>query len=317
MTDPIPNRLVFIWLGRTLPVPAVVAIRSAMRITQPEEALLVHEGLDPRGPYIGDLRKEGLRMKDAGDDWFDDLPPGGRTAARLFGQLTSPASRANLLRLAVLYKLGGVYLDMDTITVRDLAPLRRYRGFCGTEHVALPGDLYDTRNPLRWAAAGVRLAVRDGCARLHAGPGLFRRIQRFYRLAVNNAVLGASPENPLLGRGFARIEAMDPARRMRRYVLGTHLLQELTRNRSSDHMQVLPPPYFYPLGPEISVHWFRRESASRLHELMTEETHVVHWYSSVEERVGVRSLDEDFIEKNQRDCAFANLAAPYLHAAIP
>jgi hypothetical protein len=46
---------------------------------------------------------------------------------------------------------------------------------------------------------------------------------------------------------------------------------------------VLPPAYFYPVGPRVSNHYFRdyddpREVAA---ELIGEQTHVIHWYASV------------------------------------
>jgi hypothetical protein len=233
-------------------------------------------------------------------------------ARRLFTELESPATRANLLRLAVLWQHGGVYLDTDTITVKDLSLLREHQGFCGQEPVALPGELVGSLHPVRWAAAGLRLLARDVCARLPDGPDRFRRIEHLYAWAVNNAVLAACPENALLTDAFSVIAAMPAARQRRRFALGTHLLQRLTSNRSSRDMEVLPPAYFYPLGPEISVHWFRDDSARRLDDLLAPETHVVHWYSSVEERVGIRGIDEAWILAHRDSSAFARLAAPYL-----
>jgi hypothetical protein len=307
---PIPNRLVFIWFGSRLPVTARVAVRSAMSACRPEETLIVHQGLDER--QVEDLVEDGARLVPAERGWFEGLPRGGSTAMRLYDTLASPASRANLLRLAILWRKGGVYLDTDTITLRDLDDLRRHDGFCGLEPVALPGDLFGSPNPLRWLAAGMRLAVREGCVRLDAGVRLFRRLERHFVHAVNNAVVGRRPGNPIIARAFEEILRMDPAEQERRYRLGTHLLQQLTHNRSGPDMEVLPSATFYPLGPEISAHWFREGSASRLDELLRPETRVVHWYSSVEERVGLRRIDERYIRTHAARTAFASLAAPHL-----
>lgn len=307
---PIPNRLVFVWFGERFPITARVAVRSAMHACRPDETLIVSRDLDPAN--ISDLLDEGAAIQPAGPHWFEDLPAGGDVARRLFSELASPAARSNLLRLAVLWKLGGIYLDTDTITLRDLAPLRRFRGFCGLEPVAIPGDLFGTRNPVRWMAAGVKLALREGCARLESGVRLFRLIERVYTPAVNNAVVGSCPGNALVARAFDEIASLEPVRRRRRYKLGTHLLQRLTGNRSSPDMEVLDPAYFYPLGPEISAHWFRDGSADRLQDLLRPETHVVHWYSSVEERVGIGRIDEQYIRSSADSVAFSKIAAPHL-----
>ena len=89
-------------------------------------------------------------------------------------------------------------------------------------------------------------------------------------------------------------------------------MQSLTGNRSSQDMEVLPAAYFYPLGPDISVHWFRDGSAGALDELVRTETRVVHWYSSVEERVGLRRIDERYIRSHAGRTAFARLACEHL-----
>ncbi|MBW2261322.1 MAG: hypothetical protein JRG91_05045 [Deltaproteobacteria bacterium] len=307
---PIPSRLVFIWFGSRLPVTARVAVRSAMSVCRPDETLIVHQGLE--SGQVKDLVEAGARLVPAGREWFEGLPEGGDTAMRLYDDLASPASRANLLRLAVLWRKGGVYMDTDTITLRDLDDLRRFDGFCGLEPVALPGDLFGSPNPARWLAAGVRLAVREGCVRLGSGVDVFRRLERYYASAVNNAVLGSRPGNPIIARAFAEIGRMASSMRGRRYRLGTHLLQRLTLNRSGPDMRVLPSAYFYPLGPEISAHWFREGSASRLDAFLRPETRVVHWYSSVEERVGLRWIDEDYIRTHAGRTAFARLASAHL-----
>jgi hypothetical protein len=305
--------LIFIWFGSRIPFGGLVAVRSAVRSCRGAEVLLLHEGLDPSSPGARAIEAEpGVRLERAGVEWFRDLPGGGRIPRRLYEELPSATARSNLLRLAVLWKLGGIYLDMDTIVVRDLAGLGRREGFCGLEHVALPEDLFRSLNPARWAAAGARLAAREACARMDRGVGIFRRMEHRYHLAVNNAVLGSRPLNPFLARTFEEVSAMPPGLRMRRWELGTHLLQRMTGNRSVAGMDVLSPGYFYPLGPEISVHWFRRGSAARLGELLAPETHVVHWYSSVEKRVGVERIDEDYVRQGRDETAFARLASPYL-----
>jgi hypothetical protein len=81
--------------------------------------------------------------------------------------------------------------------------------------------------------------------------------------------------------------------------------------RSSEHMRVLDPAYFYPLGPEISVAWFSPNSAPRLADDLDPRTRVVHWYASVQERLD-EPLERGFIERNHEHVAFAKMAWPYV-----
>ena len=175
----------------------------------------------------------------------------------------------------------------------------------------MPASLLRSRNPLRWAAAGTRMAARGLLSVTPRGDRVFRRIEPVYPKAVNNAVIGSSSENPLIARAFARIVQLDAETRRRRFRLGTHLMQDVTDNRSSPDMQVLPPDFFYPLGPEMSLHWFAPGSARRLDQLLRPDTHVVHWYASLEPKISNGPLTADYIERYRDDVAFARLAAPY------
>lgn len=313
MSEPIPNRLVFVWLGPDFPVANVIAVASAMSKCDPEEVVLIADRLTRSHP---DLAQFGERLKivtprDVLD--ADPVPGMGSQLGSLYEALDHAAARANLLRLVELWRRGGIYLDTDTITVRDLGPLRRHRGFCGREVLAFPRDLIVSRRPGRWAAAGLRYAVRAACARARRPDRAFRVFEGVYPQAVNNAVLGACPGNDTIGRALERVALIEPAERLRRFRLGTHLLQEVTRNRSGVHMQVLGPRAFYPLGPEISVAWFRPGSAARCDELIGPETYVVHWYASVQQRLE-HDIDAGWIERSREDVAFARLASPYLAA---
>ena len=119
--EPIPNRLIFIWFGERFPVTNLVAIRSAMHHCRPTQTLLIHEGLSPTTPGVDALLAEpGFELRAAGREWFEGLPPGAELAAELYTELAAPATRANLLRLAALWQLGGIYLDTDTGVRRSI-----------------------------------------------------------------------------------------------------------------------------------------------------------------------------------------------------
>lgn len=310
----IPNRLIFIWFGSAFPYGNLLALRSARRFFKPDEILLIAD--DPealRGKLEECAAWPELRLARADANWFDGLPHISGIAPELFAQNLSPATKANLIRLAALYELGGVYLDFDTLTVADPAPLLAKSGFCGAEPLALPADLFGSANPLRWAAAGLRLAARQALAGLPGGWRLFRGIEPLYPALPNNAVLGARAGHPFLETCFRMMAELPPAERIKRFRLGTHLLQRAVRRTPKDSrhgFDVLPVPTFYPLGPEISAHWFKPGTARRLDAMLRPETVIVHWYNSVESRLGGKALTREWVAAHP-DTAFAEMVRRY------
>ena len=312
MQENIPNRLIFIWFGKSFPLTNQIAVKSAVRMCNPEEVMLIHDGLSAEDDAVHDLTENyRVVLKEATEDWFDNLPEGGEVARSLFKNLSSPVSRSNILRLAVLWKLGGIYLDMDTITIRSLDPLRSHEGFCGCETVAVPGYMYKNLNPLKWVWTGFKVGFRNICRYLPKGYAFFKMMESFYDQSVNNAVLGSMAKNPFLEQAFLTIKEIPELAQGKRYRLGTHLLQELTKNKSSENMHVFDRSYFYPLGPEISVFWFRKNSARYCDKLIDDRTHVIHWYSSVQKKFMKQSIDAQYLAGNPTS-AFAILSAEYI-----
>lgn len=303
----IPNRIFFIWFGKALPWTAALAVRSAWNVAKPEEILLYHSGLEPAG-LVRELTEEipALKLCPIEGSLFDDLGDGGVTRS-LYAELPSPATKANLVRLALLYKIGGVYLDTDVIVVEEFAKLLALRGFCGVEPVALPQEIFKSINPFRWLFCGLQFAFREFCARMPSGYKIFRLGERYYSTAANNAILASEPGNEFFKQAFEAIQKMPPAEQRKRFRLGTHLLQKLTQNQSSPNMTVLPAEFFYPLGPEVSAHWFRKGTAKKLGDMLYADTKVVHWYNSVEKRFLKTKIDANWVELHP-DTAFSELA---------
>jgi hypothetical protein len=320
----IPNRLFFIWFGAKFPFANLLALRSARHGFRPTEILLIVDDPDGIRDKLGEAAAwPELRLLKADASWFDGLPHGVDAIARdLFATGLSPATKANLIRLAALYKLGGVYLDFDTITLHDAddtagrnpARLLDRSGFCGAEPLALPADLFASRNPLRWAAAGARLAARQAFAYIPGGWRAFRAIEGLYPASPNNAVMGAEAGHPFLDLCFRMMTELSPEERVKRFRLGTHLLQRAAaraaREGALKGFEVLPPAHFYPLGPEVAAHWFKRGTARRLDAMLRPETTVVHWYNSVESRLWGRALTTEWLARNP-DTAFAEMVRRY------
>ena len=305
----IPNRFFFIWFGNKLPLSTGLAILSAKQVQKPEETILYLESKadDISGEGYDLIKNEnGITIKKIDDSIFADLEDNG-TCKRLFHILKSPAAKVNLLRLALLYKEGGVYLDTDTIAVKPWNDLLQYKGFCGLEPVAFPQELYNSKNPIFYLFAWIRFLWRFLCVCLPHGEQIFRLTEKFYFPCANNAVLGSEAKNPFFEKVFAAINEMGEKEQLKRYRLGTHIVEKITENKSSENMETLPPAYFYPVGPDISVHLFRKGSAKRLNKILLPQTRIVHWYNSVEKIYLRQQLNLKWIEKHSTS-AFAKLA---------
>jgi len=315
----IPNLAHFIWFGAQLPWVYSLALRSAAR-SGGFERLVLHCGDDLSGTPVWPelVAIPGFEARPINEAslarLFAAVGAGGDELLAIFRQLRAPAARANVLRAAILAVEGGVYLDLDTITVRSLEPLRRAHGaFCGEEHLVWPASLRRSKRVSGGMLGLARAGVRDLHRRLPQGWRSFRALEPLYPTAVNNAVLGAEPNHPFIRRLLAGMLAVPESRRLVRFALGTHLLQDTVADPRERDLAVLPPRVFYPLGPEISEHWFRiRRELPPLESVTGPETVVVHWYASVRTKSIVPRIDARYIRDHAHRQLFSALALPVL-----
>jgi hypothetical protein len=316
----IPRNAYFIWFGSEVPWTHVLALRSAASAGGFDDIVLYHTDDLSRSRHWSELR----RVPRLTLERFEPLPllrslgPQAGELALLYQKLEKPAAQANMIRIAILYRNGGVYLDMDTITLRSLRDLcNRASVFCGEERLVFPATLSPIRNPAAYAAAIGRTVLRDGLRRLPEGWRWFRRIEHRYPTAVNNAVLGCQARHPFLERMLNAMLALNPRRQTRRYALGTALLQRVVAAYPDSDLLKLPPPVFYPLGPEISEHWFRLRSRADPSEVVSPDTRVVHWYASVRTGRIVKQIDPNWIRRHAAHQWFSALALPHVGTDVP
>lgn len=311
----IPATAHFIWYSAAFHWLHAAAIRSAVRRGGFERVVLHHDtNLESRPAWrtLEDLKTLETRPIVA-SDVFARCGAMAESLAEVYETLTAPAARANVLRAAILYAEGGVYLDTDTVTVAELTPLRSAGSvFVGLEHVVYPRSLMATKRPLRFAGALALDGVRDLTRRLPDGWRTFRRLEHLYTRAANNAVIGAEPGARFLGSLLDGMVSMPVDRRGVRFSLGTHLLQETVAKYADDaSLKCLPPEVFYPLGPEISEHWFRPARRLALEEMLSAETRVVHWYASVRTAARVPHIDAEWVGANADRIPLAALLREY------
>lgn len=288
MSDTIPAVVHFIWLGASLPWHAAIAAMTAARRGGLHRVTLHHDG-DLAGDAFAAVEAAGIETRRIDPLGLCEAAAGPRLADVYRLLDGKPAARSDVLRAAILLRDGGVYLDCDTITVRPLLPLCAAEAFAGEERIVFPPDVMRSRRPDVLLGAAVRHAVRDVLRRVPGGWRAFRRIEGAYHLAVNNAILAASPGHPLIARLVAHIVGLPRAAHVRPYALGPHALAAAIAGGPAAGLVVHPPAVFYPLGPEIAEHWVRPAPGPHALRLLLPETRVVHWYASTRTRRRVRT----------------------------
>ncbi|KAK4775928.1 hypothetical protein SAY87_023889 [Trapa incisa] len=111
--------------------------------------------------------------------WFDKLRSGKVDP----GEIPLAQNLSNLIRLAVLYKYGGIYLDTDFIVLRDFSGLRNSIGAQSVDTVS--GNwtrinnavmAFDRRHPLMAMFMREFVATFDGNKWGHNGPYMVSRV---------------------------------------------------------------------------------------------------------------------------------------------
>ncbi len=313
----IPARAHFCWIGPRLPWAYAFAVLSAAARGEMGEVVLHHTDSLEEGPPVGALAAEGrvrLARLDAGallGATGSALALGDALVA-LYRRIESPVMRCDILRAALLYAEGGIYLDLDTITTASLRPLLAARQFVGTEFIVWPQRVRRSRSPVVWARhIGLDL-MRKALCRVPGGWRMFRRLEHLYFQGVNNAVMGAEAGAPLLAAYLAAMTRVADADLCQAYALGPDLLQALVDGARWDDLTVHAPEVFYPLPPRISALWFRPDPGATLAEVLTPATRVAHWYASVHTRAKVALIDPGFVRANQSRQLYSALVAASL-----
>ncbi len=316
----IPKLTHFCWIGARLPWAYAFAVLSAAARGGMDEVILHHTDELEDGPVLQALRQTpGIRLSRT-----DPLACLASVQARLglaegltglYERLSSPVMRADVLRAAILYSQGGIYLDLDTLTVAPLSPLLGVPQFIGQEYIVWPHWVRSSRAPLVWARHLTLDVMRKAMRRAPQGWRAFRLVQGWYVCGVNNAVMGAVPGAPLFEAYLRAMAALPPARLAEPYALGPDLLQAIVDRDPPPELTIHAPERFYPLPPEISEHWFRPcpDAGAVLSAVLGSGTYVAHWYASVRTKSRVAQITPDYIRSHRHDQLYSAMVS----AALP
>jgi Glycosyltransferase sugar-binding region containing DXD motif len=241
--------------------------------------------------------------------------PFGAALGEVFARLVSPATKSDLVRLALLYGEGGVYLDIDTVTLVDFGPLcRGVDAFCGLERIVYPASVRHSHNPLVRMPAFLRSTLRSLLRLWPTGFRPFRKVEGWYPKMPNGAILAARSRGCFITECISEAVKLPAERQPVPCALGPHLLQAVVPRFHLPDLAVHEPEVFFPLGPEISEHWFRLGREPHLEQVLSPKTVLVHWYGSVRTKHVVPVIDPAYVRAHAHEQLFSALALPLLRS---
>lgn len=317
----IPASVHFCWIGTYLPWAYVFAVLSAAERSGFPDVILHHTDALDDGPELRALAAaDGVTLHRIDPIAYltetgAELGLGDRLAA-LYGQLSSPVMRSDILRAAILFRQGGIYLDMDTVTIASLRPLLAAVQFIGCEYIVWPKFVRASRSPLVWARSLSLDLLRKAMRRMANGWKYFRRLDRLYFRGANNAIMGAEAGSSLIARYLRAMLAVTPERLREAYAIGPDLLQDIVDHAGPGELVIHDPQVFYPLSPEISEHWFRMRSTVDLNAALSPETRVVHWYASVRTKSRVAQITPAYVKEHQERQLYSALVCAHVPGVL-
>lgn len=252
------------------------------RRLHPDWDIVLHSGDMPRNnPDWDGLASLARTAELTPEIAAQDLPISAQAFLDLYARVNYPAGRSNLLRLAVLWKQGGVYLDLDTACAAPFDDLLETGAFVGEEIVwkhdnervergFLPKMVVSSSAfGISWAAARLGLWRNDALPER-----LLRKVWGAPEL--NNAIIGARPHHPWVKLLIEMALEADPTVR---FALGPALFNRAWV-RGLERGVEIPvrhaPEVFYQFPPSQTVRFFG--ACSR--DTLPPQARILHWCSS-------------------------------------
>ncbi|NCX04333.1 MAG: glycosyltransferase [Actinobacteria bacterium] len=281
----IPNQYFYIWTGSSFPYLNLLAVKSLLLVDTSATVVVYIVGPEPQNGNFENLRVL-ERVSIVGiepDDVFSELPTDVQSVGAIFHKIpeSSASARSNILRYALLYLNGGVYLDFDTVVTRSLSDLAGHQSFVGEENVWVGDEdrvagkwwvcLYP-RN-LFWLTSW--LLRRADSAWFSGKLQLARFLQRtdaiWSKKQPNNAVMGAVTKSPFIRELLLACLNTDFTVR---YATGPTLVSQVAAH--FPHLvSVLPVNYFYSVAPGESFRFFSDQTLT-----LPTEAYLIHYAAS-------------------------------------
>lgn len=307
----IPRNIHFVWSGPRFPAAFALAVHSAAA-KHPGWGIVVHVGEEPAGvPAWESLRKVAEIRKIRPEELLGSVPGVGPRLVELHAAIapTYHAGRSNLVRLAILVREGGWYLDFDTLTIGSLDGL-------SAAHRAVVGEEWVWNHDEERVRDGYRLGMVPSSAAFGlswalaragwpAGSSLESFLRsRWGRLELNNAVLACRSGDPWFVRLLELATQQDPSVR---FALGPSLVNRAWREPGEAPLpHRMPPQAFYQFPPSQTNRYFAGGA-----DTLPEEALILHWCSS-NHRDLLPVLGKDWIARHAASSPWARFALPHL-----
>lgn len=314
-----PKSIHFCWIGPRLSWAYGIALLSAAAHGGADEVILHHTDELESGDVLEALQgvptirlsrisPVALLQSVGADLGLDDK------LWLIYRRISSPSILSDILRAAILYRDGGIYLDVDTITISSLSSFFKFRQFIGVERIVWPYWIKSSRSPLVWGRTLALDIMRKALRLLPEGWRFYRYVEGAYFRGVNGAIMGGAPKAPLFEIYLRHMVEMPADKQIKPNALGPDLLQELIGNGYVQDLVIHDPEYFYPLAPEISEHWFRpcRNAPQAIREALMPQTVIVHWYGSVRTKSYLGKIDPEYIQEHQQSQLYSALVTQVL-----
>jgi hypothetical protein len=289
-------------MGPAFPYSARAAVDSLVS-SDPGAAVEIHLlGPAPRGEHFATLEDRRCYPSvsihpidlDTVFEGIDVIDPARLRAVLDRIPARAYAARSNLLRYALLFHRGGVYVDFDVLARRPLHDLAGGGAFVGAERVwshdrsRVEGRWRPSMavGTIGWSVCWLLKWIDSRCfaGRFRVAHGLGLLDPFWTTLQVNNAVIGAPPGSPFVLELLRSCLLVDPAVR---YALGPSLVSDVVH--AHPHLvRVLPEPVLYAVPPGES-HRLLHDRHLRLEDRAA----LIHWVQSNHRRFAEQLQPDD------------------------
>jgi hypothetical protein len=317
----IPHHFHLIWIGKHFPFVNRLAVES-LRQSNPGARITIHFQDPPSTPDWQALQgRVEFKPIDLGA-LLASLPASMSAVAPVLEKISSGylAGRSNILRYLILYKEGGIYLDFDTLTVKDYRPLLNLPAFIGEEAVfKCDDDRVAGKIKPEIVPYGILFGMSYylsywNCRFLGDSTpmnALNRGLMKLWSARkLNNAVLACEAGNAFFARAIALVPETDASIK---YALGPILMNrtwdENARNR--EHMRRLDSGHFYFIPPSQTYRFFYGPATA-----LPESAHTLHWCSSNHKDLAASLTLENLGRESARPTLFHKLAYEVIRKGI-
>ncbi|VDA99439.1 hypothetical protein S1OALGB6SA_507 [Olavius algarvensis spirochete endosymbiont] len=322
----IPNQAHFIWIGSNFPWLYYLSVYSAVKNGGFDKIFVHHKYLGADEKWFYELgRLPGVVLQEL--DFDKVFSSDNRLLFHLGKQRDlierNPLIQSDILRYAVLYLYGGVYLDLDIVVLRSLKELllrTSKTAFLGREKILFPEYILhptSIRDRLKKVRSLLLVKLRNICEKIPHGYALYNRLGA-YVPTVNGAVFGSEKSGSFVTGVIEKLNHYGAMEMNIPLKPGPFSLQEAVANPDmADSVDILQPDYFYPSAPGLTKHLFRRYKRVDIDKFCDLSiSYAIHWYSSSStfRTSSIQDIDCEYFKDN--NVLFGSMLQKYVDGIL-